>query len=117
MPDVEESYDVRPDRICIACGKTDKAPRDQVALADGNVAYYHFDCHAMMGCQVCKDVLDAVAQGHGPDGKKNEELWQNLVAEAEKPVDEQAEIFTTPDASGDFRRMATPEELKGAGLE
>jgi hypothetical protein len=116
MPGVEESYDVRPDRVCIACGKTDKAPRDQVALADGNVANYHFDCHAMMGCEVCKSVLDAVAQGHGPDGKKDEDLWRGLVAEAEKPVEEQAEIFTTPDASGDFRRNATPEELKGAGL-
>jgi hypothetical protein len=80
------------------------------------VVYYHFDCHAMMGCETCKAVLDAVAQGHGPDGKKDEALWQNLVAEAEKPVEEQAEIFTTPDASGDFRRMATEEEMKGAGL-
>lgn len=116
MPDVEESYDVRPDRVCIGCGQTDKAPRDQVALADGNVAYYHFDCHAMMGCQVCKDVLDAVAQGHGPDGKKNEDLWQNLVAEAEKPVEEQAEIFTTPDASGQLRELGTPEEIERSGL-
>jgi hypothetical protein len=95
MPDVEESYDVRPERICLACGQTDRAPRDQVALPDGNVAYYHMDCHAMMGCQVCKNVLDAVAQGHGPDGRKDEGLWRSLVAEAEKPIEEQAEVFTS----------------------
>lgn len=117
MPDVEASYDERPARICIACGKTDRAPRDQVALADGNVAYYHFDCHAMMGCPVCKDVLDAVAQGHGPDGKKDETLWRELVAEAEKPVEEQAEVFTTVDASGELRKHGTPEEIKNAGLK
>lgn len=117
MPEVEESYDVRPDRICIACGQTDKAPRDQVALADGNVAYYHFDCHAMMGCETCKAVLDAVAQGHGPDGRKNEDLWQSLVKEAEKPVEEQAKIFTTPDASGQLREIGTEEEIRAAGLE
>lgn len=99
MPDVEESYDVRPDRICIACGKTDKAPRDQMALADGNVAYYHKDCHAMMGCPTCKAELDAVAQGWGPDGKKDEALWRALVAEMDKPQEEQAEIFTTDDAA------------------
>lgn len=101
MPAVEASYDERPARVCIACGKTDRAPRDQVALADGNVAYYHFDCHAMMGCPICKAVLDAVAQGHGPDGKKDETLWQELVREMDKPVEEQAEIFSTADAVGD----------------
>jgi hypothetical protein len=94
MASVEASYDERPARICIACGKTDRAPRDQVALADGNVAYYHFDCHAMMGCQVCADVLDAVAQGHGPDGKKDVALLQALVEEAEKPLEEQAKVFS-----------------------
>jgi hypothetical protein len=116
MLEVEESYDVRPDRVCIACGKTDKAPRDVLALADGNLAHYHFDCHAMMGCPVCKDVLDAVAQGHGPDGKKDEGLWKALLAEADKPTKKQADIFTTVDASGELRKHGTPEEKKAAGL-
>lgn len=117
MPEgVEESYDVRPDRICIACGQTDKAPRDQVALADGNVAYYHMDCHAMMGCEVCKNVLDAVGQGHGPDGRKNEELWRGLTEEMDKPVAEQAIIFSTPDASGQLRELGTEDEIREAGL-
>lgn len=92
---MSEAYEDRPSRICIACGKTDKSPRDCVALADGNVAYYHFDCHAMMGCTVCKNVLDAVAQGHGPDGRKDEALVGALAAEAEKPLEEQAEVFTS----------------------
>lgn len=121
MPEgIEDSYDERPSRICIACGQTDKAPRDQMALGDGNVAYYHFDCHAMMGCEVCKQVLDAVAQGHGPDGKKNEDLVSVLAAEASKPVDEQAAIFVTADASGQFKELATDEEKEAAraiGLE
>jgi hypothetical protein len=118
MPEgVEESYDVRPDRPCMGCGKSDKAPRDQVANPDGTVSYFHFDCHAMMGCEVCKNVLDAVAQGHGPDGKKDEELWNKLVEQMDLPPEEQEEIFTTPDASGQFRALATDEEMRNAGLE
>jgi hypothetical protein len=117
---VENSYEERPDRVCIACGKTDKAPRDQMALADGNVAYYHKDCHAMMGCDSCKAELDAVAQGWGPDGKKDEALWSALVAEMQKSPENQAAIFTTADASGQFKELATEEELENAravGLE
>ena len=109
-----ENYDDRPSRVCIACGQTDKSPRDQVALADGNVAYYHMDCHAMMGCETCKAVLDAVAQGHGPDGKKNEDLVSALEEEQEKPPEEQAAIFTTVDASGQFEKLATDEEKEAA---
>jgi hypothetical protein len=100
MPEgVEESYDVRPDRICLACGQTDKSPRDQIANSDGSVSYFHKDCHAMMGCGVCKAELDAVAQGWGPDGKKNEDLWNALVEEMQKSPKEQAEIFTTDNAA------------------
>lgn len=121
MPEgIENSYDERPNRICIACGQTDKAPRDQVALADGNVAYYHKDCHAMMGCEVCKKELDAIAQGWGPDGKKNEDLWNVLVEEMQKPIEDQARIFTTADASGQFAELATDEEkenARNAGLQ
>lgn len=71
----------------------------------------------MMGCESCKNELDAVAQGWGPDGKKDETLWNALVEEMRKPPEEQAEIFTTMDASGDFRRNATEEELRGAGFD
>lgn len=93
------AYDQRPSRPCVGCGKVDKSPRDQVALPDGNTAYYHMDCHVLIAdCAVCKDVLKA-AGGHGPEGKKNEELRDFLVGQADNP--KAPKIFTTANASGD----------------
>jgi hypothetical protein len=96
----DKAYSDRPDRVCIGCGQRDKAPRDVVALPDGNVSYYHMDCHVLIAdCEVCAKVL-ALAGGEGPKGKKNEELVKVLTsAEASK-----SEIMTTDDASGEYAR-------------
>jgi hypothetical protein len=90
--DREESYEARPSRPCVGCGKVDKAPRDQVALSDGNTAFYHMDCHVLIAdCNVCKDA----------NGKKNEELWNALTLVPEQPENKRPKIFTTVNASGD----------------
>lgn len=83
-------YDARPDRPCLACGKSDKAPRDVVSLPDGNAAFYHMDCHVMVAnCSVCKDVLDTAK------GLKNEKLAEHLTG------DRSEKIFTTHNAADD----------------
>lgn len=98
--DREASYDDRPSRPCVGCGKVDKAPRDQVALQDGNTAFYHMDCHVLIAdCQVCKKALAAVADGHDAKGKKNEELWDALTTVP--TLDKKPKIFTTANAAGD----------------
>ena len=80
----------RPVRPCVGCGQSDQAPRDQVSLPDGNVAYYHFDCHVLIAdCTGCKLAL-AGAGGHGPDGKKNADLLEHIITSED-------EIFTTND--------------------
>lgn len=96
MPEIVDVYEARPDRPCLGCGKRDKAPRDQVTLPDGNVAYYHWDCHVhVSNCQVCKDTLEALGTHHGNDGLKDEELHRVLHEELNKPEQERAEIFIT----------------------
>jgi len=106
MPDIP-AYDARPERPCLACGQRDKAFRDQVSLQDGNVAYYHADCHVQVAnCEVCKKVLEALGTDDSNSGLKNEELHVKLHEELFKPEDERAEIFTT--------REAVPQELPNA---
>ena len=100
-----ENYDARPERPCLGCGKRDKAPRDQVTLSDGNVAYYHWDCHVLVAdCAVCKETLEALGTDHTNDGLKDDRLvalyWEKV---ADKPWDERPEIFTT--------EAAVPQEL------
>jgi len=99
MPEIE-SYDSRPERPCLACGQRDRAPRDQVTLQDGNVAYYHWDCHVQVAdCQVCKATLDALGTHDGNDGLKNEKLveaYHKKVTNAEE--NKRPEIFTTREA-------------------
>jgi hypothetical protein len=85
-----EDYDARPERPCIGCGQVDRAPRDAVALPDGNTALYHMDCHVMVAnCQVCKQVLETAKN------KKNEELFRHLTG------DRSEKIFTTENAAND----------------
>ena len=94
------NFDDRPMRPCVGCGKTDRAPRDQVALPDGNSAYYHMDCHVLIAdCAVCKAVLKD-AGGHGAEGLKNEKLVDFLTDQMD-PETKTAAIFTTANASGD----------------
>ena len=95
-----ENYESRPERPCMGCGKRDRAPRDQVTLPDGNVAYYHWDCHVLIAnCEVCKKTLEALDTDHSNDGLKNEELvsvlWEKVL---DKPEGERPEIFTTSEA-------------------
>lgn len=106
MPEIP-AYDLRPVRPCLACGQQDRAFRDQVTLQDGNVAFYHADCHVQLAnCEVCKKVLEAVGTHHGSDGLKNEDLHVALHEELNKPEEERAEIFTTP--------AAVPQQLPNA---
>ena len=94
-----ENYDARPSRPCLGCGKTDKAPRDQVTLQDGNVAYYHWDCHVMVAdCEVCKAALKALGTNEMNDGLKDQLLVARLMEELDKPEDKRAKIFTTGEA-------------------
>lgn len=94
-----ENYDSRPERPCMGCGKRDKAPRDQVTLPDGNVAYYHWDCHVLIAnCTVCKDVLKALGTSEENDGVVDEKLHERLMKELDKPEEKRAKIFTTTEA-------------------
>jgi hypothetical protein len=99
MPEIVDPYDARPVRSCLGCGKNDKAPRDQVTLPDGNVAYYHWDCHVLVAdCPVCKALLKALGTSEANDGVVDEELHKRLHEELNKQGDERAKIFTTIEA-------------------
>ena len=92
-----DNYEDRPMRPCVGCGKVDRAPRDVVALPDGNSAYYHMDCHVLIAdCAVCKSVLK------GAGGLKNEKLVGFLTDQMDPETKTDA-IFTTANASGDPR--------------
>ena len=83
--------DSRPVRPCVGCGKRDTAPRDVVGLPDGNVAYYHMDCHVLVAdCPVCKAVLDT-AGGFGSH-LKDDALVDHLT---DPEVLRSHEVFTT----------------------
>lgn len=99
MPEVEiPPYDSRADRLCLACGKRDKAYRDQVTLQDGNVALYHADCHVLISnCSVCKRILESVGTDETNDGLKDEDLHVAIHREMGKQ-DKAAKIFTTTEA-------------------
>jgi hypothetical protein len=100
-----ENYESRPERPCMGCGKRDRAPRDQVTLPDGNVAYYHWDCHILIAnCQVCKAALEALGTDEGNKGLKDEKLVAVYFEKVEdKPFDERPEIFRT--------EAAVPQQL------
>ena len=99
MAEIVDPYDARPERPCLGCGKRDKAPRDQVTLPDGNVAYYHWDCHVMIAnCETCKAALKALGTSEKNDGVVDEELHGRLIKELNKPADKRAEIFVTEEA-------------------
>lgn len=96
---MEDNYDSRPVRKCLGCGQSDKAPRDQVTLPDGNVAYYHWDCHVLVAdCPVCKETLKALGTSEANDGVVNEKLHERLIKELSKPEDKRAKVFTTQEA-------------------
>lgn len=106
-----EGYNDRPDRICVACGQTDKAPRDSVGLPDGSVAYFHKDCHAHLGCKVCQEELEAIAGGAGPKGLKNEKLTDAILNEMKKPKIDQHPVYTRDDVTGTYQKALENEEI------
>ena len=95
----EVNYESQPLRPCLGCGKTDRAPRDQVGLPDGNSAFYHMDCHVIVAdCEVCKKVLEAVGTDASGKGLKNEKLLDALIDATHNPDTPTPEIFTTNEA-------------------
>lgn len=65
-----------PTRPCIGCGQTDDHPRHQITLNDavGSSVFWHMDCHAQAGCDVC---TTQIADAKGAKGSK---LRAHLVA-------------------------------------
>jgi hypothetical protein len=106
------NYDARPDRICVSCGQTDKAPRDSVGLPDGSVALFHKDCHALLGCKVCQEELDAIANGAGPKGLKNEKLTAAILTEMGKPKIDQHPVYTRDDVTGAYQAALETEAIQ-----
>lgn len=99
MAEIVDPYDARPMRPCMGCGKRDQAPRDQVTLQDGNVAFYHWDCHVLIAnCEVCKKTLEALGTSEENDGIVDEKLHERLLKELNKPLKDQKEIFKTDEA-------------------
>lgn len=75
-------------RSCIGCGQVDDHPRHIVPAGDTDV-FWHHDCHATTGCEVC----EAVAA----EGLKGDELREHIVAndpggEAARRLNDQAAI-------------------------
>lgn len=91
----------RPVRPCLLCGKYDDGPRDQAWLPDGNTVFYHMDCHAMVGCETCKAVIETTGGSlESGDYKKNDDLVAHLT---DPQVLAAHEIFTVDDASGSYQ--------------
>lgn len=107
----EDTYDDRPTRPCMSCGQRDKAPRDQVGLPDGNVAYYHKDCHAMLGCKICEEELKTIAGGSGPKGKKNEALWMAIVDAINPETGPVPDVYTRDDVSGAYEEALYANQI------
>lgn len=42
-------------RPCLGCETSDDHPKHVVALRDGSDASWHMDCHALVGCEVCRE--------------------------------------------------------------
>jgi hypothetical protein len=68
---------MHPVRVCVACTQSDDHPRHQVGLPDGSSAYFHFDCHSLLGCEHCTDQLEGVGGVEGnPKGQAlRDHLW------------------------------------------
>lgn len=60
-------------RGCVACGQEDDHPRHVIAQGDASVPW-HQDCHAAMGCEVCKATVDSA------DGIKGDELRAHILS-------------------------------------
>jgi len=61
-------------RPCIGCGKSDDHPRHHILLNDGEhtSVFWHMDCHAASGCDVCSDQIA------GAKGAKGDKLRTHL---------------------------------------
>jgi hypothetical protein len=58
-------------RGCVACGQEDDHPRHVTATPAGSVAV-HQDCHAAMGCAVCRATVDSA------DGRQGDALREHI---------------------------------------
>ncbi len=59
---------------CAACGQSDDHPRHVIAVSPTETVFFHMDCHANNGCEVC------VAQIAGAAGAKGDQLRGHLIA-------------------------------------
>lgn len=75
-----------PVNPCVGCGQRDDHPRHSVYAQDPNTPWvdWHKDCHANIGCAVCRQELDdlAVSYGYKP-GVIGDEFRALLVERAE----------------------------------
>ena len=95
----EVDYESQPLRVCLGCGKKDRAPRDVVGLPDGGTAYYHFDCHVMVqDCPVCKVVLMELGTDETAKGAKNEKLLDKVLDAINPETGPVPGIFTAENA-------------------
>lgn len=64
-----------PLRTCTRCGQTDDAPRDVIAVPEGQpLVNFHIDCHAQLGCARC------LARVASADGAQGDELRAHLLS-------------------------------------
>lgn len=69
----------RPVRPCVLCpGAMDDHPRHQVDVPQMGSVYFHMDCHAATGCEVCQNQIAGV-----PEGTIGMELVRHLTTKDE----------------------------------
>lgn len=64
------------DRTCPGCGMNDNHPRHGLVDADGAQHWWHTDCHAAKGCEIC------VIKRDGAEGLTGDEYRQHLLDNA-----------------------------------
>lgn len=59
------------ERMCWICEQTDDHPRHVIAMADGNDATPHMDCHASLtGCESCRTQTRNQGDARGEDFRR-----------------------------------------------
>jgi hypothetical protein len=68
-------------RLCVGCAQHDDHPRHVIAMAGGQVANWHMDCHVLAtDCEVCAAQLAACDTSTASDGVIGDELQTRLIA-------------------------------------
>lgn len=52
-----------PVRACMSCGQEDDHPRCSHQVPDGRWADYHYDCCALLGCDVASALIKGLKKG------------------------------------------------------